>query len=280
MVGMPSMRRMPERFPIIMGVLNRTPDSFSDGGKYASLDRALWKAEEMVRDGAAIVDVGGESTRPGAPPVSAEEEIERTIPVIEALVRRVDARLSIDTQKYEVALAAVKAGAAILNDVSAARDPRLIELAAQYPIDVILMHMQGSPEEMQKSPDYPNGVVEEVREFLRERVQAFQAAGVKKDRLWIDPGIGFGKTLAHNLELLNRLSEFHDVAERVVIGTSRKSFLAGVMGSPALPFEAREAGTLASNLWAYQKGASVFRVHDVGAMNRALKTWGAIERCY
>ncbi len=263
--------------PLLMGVLNVTPDSFSDGGLYYAKGAALQWAEKLVADGADIVDVGGESTRPGALPVSLQEEMDRVLPIIEAIHSTLPVTISVDTRKFELAREAVRAGALVINDISGGSDPRLVELMKTSSASLVLMHMRGTPETMQNEPQYPKGVVPEVRAFLAERVRAFREAGIAKDRLWVDPGIGFGKTLQHNLNLMASLKELSAVGGRLVIGTSRKSFLAGLLGDPKLPLEQREAGTLSSNLWAYQNGASVFRVHDVAAFRRALMTWTQIE---
>ncbi|MBI1862477.1 MAG: dihydropteroate synthase, partial [Deltaproteobacteria bacterium] len=262
---------------LIMGVLNVTPDSFSDGGQFVSVDRAIRQALLMVSEGAHIIDVGGESSRPGAQAISASEELDRVAPVIEKLSQAVDVRISVDTRKYEVACDAVSLGATLLNDISGGADLRMAQLACAGELDVILMHMNGEPGTMQLSPEYPEGVVPEVKRFLRDRVRAFEEVGVAPERIWVDPGIGFGKQLGDNLELLDRIGEFSDLAGRVVVGTSRKSFLATVLEEANLPMDLRREGTLASNLWAYQNGATVFRVHDVGPLARALKTWDAIR---
>ena len=262
---------------LIMGVLNVTPDSFSDGGRYVSVDKAIEQAIVMASEGAHIIDVGGESSRPGAAPVSVIEELDRVAPVIERLSQLVDVRISIDTRKYEVARDAVALGATIVNDISGGADPRIAELARDNSLDVVLMHMKGTPETMQLSPDYPRGVVTEVKSFLSDRVRAFEELGLAPDRIWVDPGIGFGKRLDDNLELLRALHELSDVGGRLVIGTSRKSFLAALLNDVQLPMELRREGTLASNLWAAQQGATVFRVHEVGPLARALKTWSACE---
>ncbi len=263
--------------PLIMGVLNITPDSFSDGGKYYCKGSALAHAEKLVEEGADIIDVGGESTRPGAAPVSLQEEMDRVLPVVEAIRSTLAVSISVDTRKYEVAKEAVRAGASIINDVSGGADIRLLELLRDTKVNLILMHMKGTPETMQIEPDYPKGVVSEVRSFLAERVRAFREGGVSKDRLWVDPGVGFGKTLQHNLELLRSLKDLASIGGRMVAATSRKSFLAGILGDTKLEMPLREQGTLASNLWAYANGASVFRVHEVACLRRALLTWRGIE---
>jgi dihydropteroate synthase len=263
--------------PLIMGILNVTPDSFSDGGLYLSVEKALRRAEVLTNEGADIIDIGGESTRPGSIEVSAEEEISRVIPVICALRANFPVRLSIDTRKAKVAEEALKHGATLVNDISGGRDPLMISLIKSSGSEIILMHMQGTPSDMQKNPTYSEGVVTEVRNYLKSRVQAFVDAGVKPNQLWVDPGIGFGKTISDNLLLLRELKQFVGIGNQLVIGTSRKSFLAQIENNPSLPFEDRLAGTLATNLWAFRQGATVFRVHDVGEFKRALRTWNAIQ---
>ncbi len=260
---------------LIMGVLNVTPDSFSDGGRFLKIDDAVEQALELVSEGADILDVGGESTRPGAAPVSIDEELNRTAGVIERLTNETGARISIDTRHFEVAAAAVSLGATLVNDTSGGRDIRLAQLALEHPIDLCLMHMQGDPMTMQLSPNYPRGVVPEVKDYLQERVRAFEEIGVSRDRIWIDPGIGFGKTPDHNLDLLQNLNVLRGIGGRILIGTSRKSFLATILGDTEMSL--RLEGTLASNLWAYEQGASVFRVHEVAPLVRALKTWESIR---
>ncbi|MBI4403286.1 MAG: dihydropteroate synthase [Deltaproteobacteria bacterium] len=262
--------------PLIMGILNVTPDSFSDGGLYFDRNSALDRARQMSQEGADIIDVGAESTRPGAMPVNVQEELNRVLPVLD-LVKPLAGRISIDTTKYEVAREAVEHGASILNDVSGGSDIRMAELAAEHSLDVILMHRQGTPATMQVCPEYPQGVVHEVFEYLSQRARKFEEAGVVKEKIWVDVGIGFGKTFEQNCQLLRHLDRFNQIAGRVVIGTSRKSFLGKMLGEePALPVDRRCPGTLASNLWAYSQGASVFRVHDVGEFKLALTTWRKI----
>lgn len=260
----------------IMGVLNTTPDSFSDGGQYLCMDSAVNRAAEMVAEGADYIDVGGESTRPGAAPVSISEELERVIPVVEAIAGRFAVGISVDTQKAEVAKQALISGATMVNDVSAVSDPAMAQVVKRADVPVIIMHMQGTPKTMQSQPTYPNGVVEEVISFFEDKIRSLIEFGLRKDRLILDPGIGFGKTLEHNLQLiagLNRLSIF---GVPLAIGTSRKSFIAKLLGDPKLPMALREEGTLVSNLVAYQAGVSYFRVHNPGALSRALKTWEGI----
>ncbi len=260
-----------------MGILNVTPDSFSDGGQFTLATDAVRHAERMVEEGADIIDIGGESTRPGAEPVSTQQELDRVIPVLQRLNGQHAVRLSIDTTKAEVAEEALKWGVTLINDISGGHDVRMAELVKRPNIDIILMHMRGTPVNMQVHPLYANGVVEEVKAFLTQRVNAFSEIGVPKERIWVDPGIGFGKSCAHNLTLLRRLEELQGIGGRVVVGTSRKTFLANLLDKPNTPFEEREPGTIASNLWARNQGASVFRVHDVGSFKKALRTWESIE---
>jgi dihydropteroate synthase len=255
----------------LMGVVNVTPDSFSDGGLYLDAEAAIRHGGELVRDGAAILDVGGESTRPGAAVVSAEEEVTRTEPVVAGLAGT--ATVSIDTSKAAVAEAAIDAGASIVNDVTALRhDPEIGALCAERGAGLVLMHMQGDPRTMQADPTYDD-VVEDVKAFLAERLEAALAAGVEEGLVWLDPGIGFGKTLEHNLELLRRLGELRELGRPLVIGTSRKSFIGKVDGSAV---DDRLGGTIASTVLAAVEGAEVLRVHDVGEMAQALKVAGAI----
>ncbi len=258
--------------PKLMGVVNVTPDSFSDGGLYLDPEMAIQHGEELARAGAEILDVGGESTRPGAEEVSLEEELRRVVPVVEGLAGG-EARLSIDTSKAAVAAAALDGGAEIVNDVTALRgDPEMADLCAERGATVVLMHMLGSPRTMQENPVYDD-VVAEVKAFLADRVGAATAAGVAEGRIWLDPGIGFGKTAAHNLELLRRLSELRELDRPLVIGTSRKSFIGRVDGSDA---SERLGGTIASSVLAAAEGAEVLRVHDVAEIRQALTVAGAI----
>jgi len=249
----------------LMGILNVTPDSFSDGEAFLEADAAVEHGRRLVADGADIVDVGGESTRPGAAPVPAVEELARVLPVIERLAGT--ARLAIDTMKAEVAAAALDAGAEIVNDVSALRhSPEMAGLVADRGVDCCLMHMRGTPQTMQDDPRYGD-VVDDVRAFLEERLAHAVAAGIAEERVWLDPGIGFGKTVEHNLELLRRLDELVAIGRPLVIGTSRKGFLGRLTASP--PGD-RLAGTIATNVLALERGATVFRVHDVAAVGEAL----------
>ncbi len=260
--------------PIVMGIVNVTPDSFSDGGEWLDAGAAIAHGRELAAQGAAILDVGGESTRPGAQPVTEAEELRRVVPVIEGLAGA-GARLSIDTSKAAVAAAALDAGAAIVNDVTALRgDPAMAALVARRGCDVCLMHMLGEPRTMQRDPRYGD-VVGEVRAFLAERVAFARGAGIDEARVWLDPGIGFGKTAAHNLELLARLGEIVALGHPVVVGTSRKSFLGAITGRPA---SERVAGTLATNVLALAAGARIFRVHDVAPARDALLVAAATLR--
>jgi dihydropteroate synthase len=255
-----------------MGVVNVTPDSFSDGGLYLDAEAAIQHGHDLVMGGAAILDVGGESTRPGAEEVPAEEELRRVVPVIAGLAG-IDAAISIDTSKARVAEAALDAGATIVNDVTALRgDPGMAALCAEREAPVILMHMVGSPRTMQEDPSYDD-VVAEVREFLAARLEVAVGAGIAEERIWLDPGIGFGKTAEHNLELLRRLSELAELGRPLVIGTSRKSFIGRLDGSGA---DERLGGTIASSILAAAEGAEVLRVHDVAEVGQALKVATAV----
>ena len=251
-----------------MGVVNVTPDSFSDGGLFLDADAAVEHGLRLAEEGADILDVGGESTRPGAEPVAEDEELRRVLPVIERLAHGGDARLSIDTTKLAVARAALDAGATIVNDVSAFRfDPGLAALVAESGSGCCLMHMLGEPRTMQEDPRYDD-VVSDVKAFLEQRLAFAVAEGVPEERVWLDPGIGFGKTVEHNLELLRRLDEIVAIGRPVVVGTSRKSFLGKLAGSR--DEAGRLPGTIATNVLALERGASVFRVHDVAQNAAAL----------
>jgi dihydropteroate synthase len=260
--------------PIVMGVLNVTPDSFSDGGLFLDVDAAVAHAQEMATQGAAIVDVGGESTRPGAAPVAEDEELGRVVPVVERIAAAApEPRISIDTRKLAVAEAALQAGARVVNDVSAFRAaPEMAGLVASSGATCCLMHMLGDdPRTMQADPRYDD-VVAEVKAFLEERLAFAVAEGVPEDRVWLDPGIGFGKTIDHNLELLRRLEEIVAIGRPVVIGASRKSFLGRITGRDE---QGRLAATVATTVVAYERGASVFRVHDVPEAVDSLKVAAA-----
>jgi dihydropteroate synthase len=262
--------------PVIMGVVNSTPDSFSDGGLYLDPDAAVAHGERLAREGAAILDVGGESTRPGAAPVPEDQELDRVVPVIERLAGATEARLSIDTAKAAVAQAALDAGASIVNDVSALRfSSDMASVVGGADVECVLMHMLGEPRTMQDDPRYDD-VVSEVRSFLEERMAFATSEGVREERIWLDPGIGFGKTVEHNLELLRRLDEIASIGRPVVVGTSRKSFLGKLSGGR--PTDERLPGTIATNVMALERGASVFRVHDVAPLVQALGVAAATVR--
>jgi dihydropteroate synthase len=256
----------------LMGILNVTPDSFSDGGLYLDADAAVAHGREMAAEGADLIDVGGESTRPGAAEVPADEELRRTQPVVAGLCAEGIA-VSIDTSKAAVAQAALDAGAAMVNDVMALRgDPELAQLCAERGCEVVLMHMQGTPRTMQADPTYGD-VVDDVRAFLSERIDEATSAGIGEDRIWIDPGIGFGKTVEHNTELLRRLGELRDLGRPIAVGTSRKSFLGKLTGRDV---EDRIGGSVASNVLALRAGAEMLRVHDVLETAQAVRVAQAI----
>ncbi len=257
--------------PKLMGVVNVTPDSFSDGGQYLDPAAAIRHGEELVRDGASILDVGGESTRPGAEEVEEAEELRRVEPVVAALAG--GATVSIDTSKLAVAEAALNAGASIVNDVTAFQhEPGMAGLCAEREVGVVLMHMPGNPRTMQDDPRYDD-VVGDVKAFLAGRMEFAVGEGVAEERIWLDPGIGFGKTLEHNLELLRRLGELRALGRPLVIGTSRKSFIGKVDGSDV---DNRLGGSIASSVLAVAEGADVLRVHDVAEMAQALTVTNAI----
>lgn len=258
-----------------MGVLNVTPDSFSDGGRYMDAAAAVDHAAAMVEQGADILDVGGESTRPGSAGVAPEEQVRRVLPVIEGIRKRLPVVISIDTTSGRVAEAAVKSGANLINDISGGiADPELLPAAGRLGVPVVLMHMKGTPATMQENPTYSD-VVAEVRAYLGGRVRAAVAAGVREDRILIDPGIGFGKTVAQNLELLRRMREFLDLGRPLLIGTSRKGFIGQITGEP-VP-DRRLFGTAATVAWSVANGAAVVRVHDVREMAQVVRTTLAIQ---
>ena len=258
--------------PVVMGVLNVTPDSFSDGGRFAELPAALAQAERLAREGAAIIDVGGESTRPGAAPVDVDEELRRVIPVIEHLVERLALPVSVDTCKPEVMRAAIAAGASMINDVTALRAPGAVEAVAESDVAVCLMHMQGEPRTMQNEPHYTDVLVE-VRDFLRGRVACCIEAGISVSRLVIDPGFGFGKTLEHNLELLRRLPELVADGHPVLAGLSRKSMIGKLTGRVD---GERLRGSLALATLAILSGARIVRAHDVAPTVDAIRIIAAM----
>ncbi|HVP39555.1 MAG TPA: dihydropteroate synthase [Candidatus Saccharimonadales bacterium] len=273
MSGTPHAILNPTRPFTLLGVVNTTPDSFYDGGQFFAPGDAIARGLELRAEGADWIDVGGESTRPGAEPVSPAEEVQRVLPVVRALVSQ-GIPVSIDTRRARVAAAALDAGAQLVNDVSALADPDMAELAAGRGAAVLLMHMQGTPKTMQEAPVYAD-VVAEVRAFLAERVAQAVARGIARERLAVDPGIGFGKTLAHNLQLLGGLRALTDLGVPVAVGVSRKSFLGAVTGAP--PSD-RLAGSLAAAVCAYLNGARIFRVHDVKATRDALAISEAVRR--
>jgi len=252
-----------------MGVLNVTPDSFSDGGRFSHLDAALAHAGKMVDEGVDIIDIGGESTRPGAGTVSDAEELDRVIPVIERLTAEFDSPVSVDTSKAIVMREAVNAGAGMINDVCALQADGALAVVAKLNVPVCLMHMQGAPRSMQSEPAYDD-VTGEVLQFLLERIAAATAAGISGERLFMDPGFGFGKTLDHNLQLLRNLQEFTQTGHPVLVGVSRKSMIGQLTGRPV---DQRLAGSLGAAMVAVQKGAAVLRVHDVGPTVDILNVW-------
>lgn len=262
------------RPPLVMGVLNVTPDSFSDGGKFASADAAVEHAFEMAQAGADLIDIGGESTRPGSDPVDDDEQIRRVIPVIQSIQKQLPITLSTDTTRASVAEAALDAGAHLVNDISAGRDdPAMFPLVARKRVPVILMHMLDRPKTMQHAPQYDD-VTAEVAGFLNERIIDAGIHGIETERILIDPGIGFGKTLDHNLQLLRRLMELSVLARPMVVGTSRKSFIGRITGEDEP--SARLFGTAASVAWSIANGASIVRVHDVEPMMKVVKMIRAI----
>ena len=257
---------MPVKDPLIMGIVNVTPDSFSDGGRYVDISDALIHARELVSQGANVIDIGGESTRPGATPVSVGQELDRVLPVVEALAAD-GVFVSIDTSKPQVMREAVRAGACLINDVCALQQPGALETAASLQVSVILMHMQGSPRTMQDQPSYKD-VVLEIRNFLTRRIQACHEAGLDRSNLLVDPGFGFGKTREHNLELLDRLEQFTDCGAPLVVGISRKSFV-NALARSCDPGDVKEVNALLA-LLAVERGAAIIRVHDVGLTKRFL----------
>jgi dihydropteroate synthase len=259
----------------VMGVLNLTPDSFSDGGRYMDSDKALSHALRMAEEGADLIDVGGESSRPGAAPVSVEEETRRVVPVVEKLVAMINTPVSVDTYKAEVARRALDAGASMVNDISALRmDEAMLSLVVERKVPVVLMHMQGTPRDMQDDPQYES-LTGEISLFLRERIQLCLDAGIGSDKILIDPGIGFGKTVDHNLEILKHLAELKSLGYPLLIGASRKSFIGKVLGLPA---EERLEGTAATVAYSIVQGAHIVRVHDVREMVRVARMTDAIMR--
>lgn len=258
--------------PLVMGIVNVTPDSFSDGGRHASTAAAIAHARQLIADGADILDIGGESTRPGAAEVGLQEELERVLPVIEGL-RGIAVPISIDTYKAEVMRAALAAGASMVNDINALQDAGALQAVAASDAAVCLMHKQGAPQTMQQRPDYRD-VLAEVSAFLRERIVAAEAAGISRERIVIDPGFGFGKTLVHNLALLRELGEFGALGVPLLAGMSRKSMLGAITGRDV---DGRMAASVAAALLAVQRGAAIVRVHDVRETVDALKILNALN---
>ncbi len=270
-------KQLPLSRPLIMGILNVTPDSFSDGGKYVIRDRAIEYGLAMVNEGADIIDVGGESTRPGAEPIESEEEIVRVIPVVEAIRSTSPVRISVDTYHAATARAAIEAGADIVNDISALRyDPEMVAVVAEKKVPVVLMHMRGTPRDMQKDPSYVDCVVE-VMAFLQQRVDYCLEHGISKTKVIVDPGIGFGKRLSDNLQLLSCLPQFKEFNVPLLIGASRKSFI-GMLHQRSDSDPARRlGGSIAAAVAAVTAGADILRVHDVGPTVEALKVIQAIR---
>lgn len=269
---------LPGHKPLVMGVLNVTPDSFSDGGLHFTPDGAADHARRLLNEGADIIDIGGESTRPGAKPVSPEQEQERILPVIQALMP-LKPFISVDTRHADTMKKALAAGASMINDVTALQNsPESMDIVAQTNVPVCLMHMQGNPQTMQNNPEYRN-IVHEIMEFFVQRISACEKAGIDRKRLILDPGIGFGKTLVHNLEIIRNIDRFHELGCPVLIGASRKSFIARIEeddGSCASHESERKGGSLAAALWCSEKNAHIMRVHDVFETKQALRVWKAL----
>lgn len=261
--------------PKIMGILNFTPDSLSDSGKFFTLDKALFQVEKMLNDGADIIDIGGESTRPNAEIVTLEQELERVVPLVEAVRKRFDCLISVDSSKAEVFRQSALVGADILNDVRALQEPNALETAVELGLPVCLMHMQGTPQNMQQNPEYDD-VVEDVADFLNQRIFACTMAGIPKEHIILDVGFGFGKTVQHNYQLLKHLNAFVASGYPVLAGLSRKSMIGNVINKPV---DQRVAGSVAGALLAVQNGAKIVRVHDVAETADALKVWQAMNEC-
>ncbi|EQB64046.1 MAG: Dihydropteroate synthase [candidate division Zixibacteria bacterium RBG-1] len=257
----------------IMGVLNVTPDSFSDGGKFLSLDKAIAQALKMVEEGVDIIDIGGESTRPGSQPVTLKEETQRVIPVIETLVKKIQIPISVDTYKSQIALKAMEAGAELINDISGLRfDSEMVKLAAKYNVPVVIMHIKGTPQNMQESPYYEN-VLKEIKDYFEERVNFADSMGIQEQNLILDPGIGFGKRFEDNLAILKNLKEFKKLDRPILVGLSRKSFIGKILD---LPVEERLEGSLGALACSIMQGANIARVHDVKESVRVAKVVDAI----
>jgi dihydropteroate synthase len=264
----------------IMGILNVTPDSFSDGGSYNNLDKALFRAEEMIDQGASLIDVGGESTRPGAAVVTLQEELDRVVPIVEAIHKNLDTIISVDTSTPEVITQSAAVGAGLINDVRALLREGALTAAAATGLPICLMHMQGQPDSMQQAPGYDD-VVNDIHGFLSERIKACAVKGIKKSRLLLDPGFGFGKTLEHNYQLLNELESFHQFGLPLLVGISRKTMIGQVLQDDALqnrPADQRLYGSLAAAVIAAMKGSAIIRVHDVAATFDALQVVAATQK--
>lgn len=267
--------RLDLSYPHIMGILNVTPDSFSDGGRHLATDDALRHAEQMIAEGAAIIDVGGESTRPGAEAVSVQQEMDRVLPVVEVLVRELDALVSVDTSTSEVMREAAHAGAGMINDVRNLRREGAMQAAVATGLPVVLMHMLGEPGDMQNAPHYEGAVEDEVMAFLAQRVAACEASGLRRERILLDPGFGFAKTVEHNLRLLHRMEKLQELELPLLVGMSRKSMIGKVLERPV---EERLPGSLALSALAVERGARILRVHDVAAHVDAVNmAWAVLE---
>jgi len=257
----------------IMGVLNVTPDSFSDGGKFLSLDKAIAQALKMVEEGVDIIDIGGESTRPGSQPVTLKEETQRVIPVIETLVKKIQIPISVDTYKSQIALKAMEAGAELINDISGLRfDSEMVKLAAKYNVPVVIMHIKGTPQNMQENPYYEN-VIKEIKDYFEERISFADSMEIKEENIILDPGIGFGKRFEDNLAILKNLKEFKKLDRPILVGLSRKSFIGKILD---LPVEERLEGSLGALACSIMQGANIARVHDVKESVRVAKVVDAI----
>lgn len=265
---------MSEQQVMVMGVLNTTPDSFSDGGRFFDAKNAIEQAQLMVDQGADIIDIGGESTRPGSPAVSVEDELGRVLPVIEALSGKINVPISIDTSKPIVMQRAVEAGASIINDVCALQIDGALEMAGSLGVNVCLMHMQGTPRTMQENPTYED-VVEDVKVFFKKRIAACASVGIKPEAITLDPGFGFGKNLGHNIALLKNLSEFHEFGVSILAGLSRKSMIGALLGDKSV--NERMIGSVTAALVAVENGANIIRAHDVGETKDALTVWQQIK---
>ena len=260
----------------IMGILNVTPDSFADGGLYFDKSSAIERAYQIVEEGADLIDIGGESTRPGSEPISIKEELKRTIPVIEAISKKIKVPISIDTYKSEVAKAALDAGASMVNDISGLRfDPRMPDVVSEYKVPVVIMHIKGKPQDMQQNPVY-DALIPEIIDYFRMGIKIATGAGISEDKIIIDPGIGFGKTFAHNLEIINNLYEFTLLEKPILIGPSRKAFIGKILGD--VPATERLEGTAAAVSISIINGANVVRVHDVKETVKVAKVADAVKR--